>query len=212
MARPRHAGRARPQRTALLLVRHGESEDNVVGRLSGGRDVPLSATGRRQARRLAAFLAATFPVEAIYASPLRRAMETARRIGREIGLEPIASDGLSERRLGRLEGRMVSAYPPGEISAAIRRAGGETATAFCARVRRAMRQITRRHRGKTVVVVTHGGTLAAFLATALRRDPARWKEFVTDNATLTVVSTGKGGTTLDQFNARAPERPRAGAQ
>ncbi len=193
--------------TTLLLVRHGESEDNVAGRLSGGRDVPLTATGRRQARRLAAHLATEFTIDAVYTSPLSRAMETARCIGREVGLEPIPLDGLREWALGRLEGCRSSASRSRAIATVVRQAGGETRAAFRTRVLHAMERIVGSHPGKTVAVVTHGGPLAAFLATTLQGNAGEWATFKMDNAALTIVTIDKTGVTLHRFNKCAPRRP-----
>ncbi|KKK94352.1 hypothetical protein LCGC14_2683730, partial [marine sediment metagenome] len=60
----------------LYCIRHGESTYNAEGRIQGQSDVPLSELGRRQGEAVAAALRAE-PVEAIYSSPLRRAMQTA---------------------------------------------------------------------------------------------------------------------------------------
>lgn len=181
----------------------------MTGRLSGGRDVPLTAAGRQQARRLAARVAAEFTIDAIYASPLSRSMETARCIGRRVGLEPIPYDALRERGLGRLEGMMASVYPPRQMATAISRAGGETTAAFRARTLRALRQIVAAHPGRTVAVVSHGGPLAISLAAILYDNTARWAEFVMNNGTVTVVSVDRTGATLHQFNALAPSKPTA---
>ncbi|KAK4033710.1 histidine phosphatase superfamily [Parachaetomium inaequale] len=64
----------------LFLVRHGETVDNVAGIYAGTRDSPLTAHGVLQARRLGAHLAAIGPVKHIFASDLRRAVETARAV------------------------------------------------------------------------------------------------------------------------------------
>ena len=69
----------------LLLVRHGESEWNAIGRLQGQADPPLSKLGRRQAAHVAARLVDE-GVEAIVASDLERAYDTADAFAGSVGL------------------------------------------------------------------------------------------------------------------------------
>jgi broad specificity phosphatase PhoE len=64
--------------TTFLIVRHGETDWNVAGRLQGWRDSPLTANGRAQAAAVAARLAGE-PIDALVASDLGRTRETAAR-------------------------------------------------------------------------------------------------------------------------------------
>src|SRR5690606_6630523 len=66
---------ARPVMTLFYLVRHGETDWNLERRVQGSSDIPLNETGRRQAARTARLLARR-SWDAIYSSPLSRAMET----------------------------------------------------------------------------------------------------------------------------------------
>jgi broad specificity phosphatase PhoE len=63
--------------TRLILIRHGETDDNVGQRVAGWRDSALTERGRIQTELVAAFVADHYRPVAIYASPLRRASETA---------------------------------------------------------------------------------------------------------------------------------------
>jgi probable phosphoglycerate mutase len=88
--------------TRVLLVRHGQSEWNAVGRWQGQQDPPLSDLGRRQARAAAATLGA---IDAVFASDLQRASETAAIIATDLGVLPIVVDpDLRERCAGEWEG------------------------------------------------------------------------------------------------------------
>ena len=90
--------------TRIIAIRHGETAWNVDTRIQGQLDIPLSANGRWQAERLAVALRGE-PIEAIYASDLARAWETAQYVGQSQGLEVIAEIGLRERGFGDFEGK-----------------------------------------------------------------------------------------------------------
>ena len=85
--------------TTLLLVRHGETDWNADGRLQGHTDRPLSDFGRRQARQLADELEGE-QFDAIYASDLARARETAEIVGARLGLPVVLDPDLREKDWG----------------------------------------------------------------------------------------------------------------
>lgn len=88
--------------TRVLLVRHGQSEWNAVGRWQGQADPPLTEVGRRQARAASRSIGA---VDAVFASDLQRASETAMVIAGELGVGPVVLDaGLRERDAGEWSG------------------------------------------------------------------------------------------------------------
>jgi alpha-ribazole phosphatase/probable phosphoglycerate mutase len=149
----------------LLLARHGETDWNRDRRIQGHADIPLNVEGRRQAARLAERLA-TWEIDAIHASDLSRAAETARIVGDALRLAPLLSADWRELGLGALEGERRDAEV---IAAAARSAapladGAETFAELHARVARAFERLARDHAGRTVLVVSHGGTLKALIA------------------------------------------------
>ena len=87
----------------LFLVRHGETESNRLGLALGRNDVPLNERGALQAEQLAAALRRE-PLAAVYASPLRRALETARPVAGAHGLEVTVEERLIEMDIGELDG------------------------------------------------------------------------------------------------------------
>jgi hypothetical protein len=93
----------------LLLVRHGETEGNVSRRLQGADD-PLTERGRRQAEEIAAHLSGRDDVVALYASPYRRAFDTARAIGERFGVEPEPRPALAELDVGEAAGYRFEAW------------------------------------------------------------------------------------------------------
>jgi broad specificity phosphatase PhoE len=137
--------------TTLLLVRHGETDWNAEGRLQGHTDRPLNDFGRRQAAALAERLADD-GVDAVYASDLARARETAEILADRLGLPVVTDPDLRERNWGNWEGLTGSERDRVEYAGEEREAHGE-------RVIRAVRRIAEQHPGERIVIVTHGGSL-----------------------------------------------------
>jgi 2,3-bisphosphoglycerate-dependent phosphoglycerate mutase len=137
--------------TTLLLVRHGETDWNAEGRLQGHTDRPLNAHGRKQAKDLAERLAGE-GADAIYASDLSRAKETAEILGARLGLPVVIDADLREKNWGNWEGLTGDERIHVEFQ-------GESTKDHRGRVLRAVERIAERHPGQRVVVVTHGGSL-----------------------------------------------------
>lgn len=100
--------------TALILIRHGETDWNRERRIQGSTDIPLNDTGRAQARATAALLRDRLPAAitpAIVSSDLARARETAEIIAAELGLPaPRTYPGLRERSYGEAEGLGIDEF------------------------------------------------------------------------------------------------------
>jgi probable phosphoglycerate mutase len=159
--------------TRLLLVRHGESEWNAVGRWQGWADPPLSELGERQA---AAASRAVGAVDAIVASDLQRASRTAEIIAGELGVGPVVVDGaLRERDAGQWTGLTrveIEAEWPGFLASGERPDGYEEDDALLARVLPAL--LALEAAGEAALVVTHGGVIGAvdrLLGETHRRTP-----------------------------------------
>lgn len=150
----------------LYLVRHGATAANRDGRYIGWDEHPLCAEGKAQAEQVAAYLSGLRPT-ALVSSDLGRCVETAERIARATGLEPVMDSRLRELNFGRFSGltfaEIARAWPD-ELKAWLddpERAappGGESMAAFRRRVLAAIPQ------GDGAVVVTHGGVIRAVVA------------------------------------------------
>lgn len=161
--------------TRFVLVRHAEPEHAIRGRVYGALDVPLSSDGRCRSDALAAALE-LMPLVAVYSSPLRRAVETARPIAVAHGLRPIADERLRELELGELEGRSyaeIEADEPGlfrswmEKPTRVRFPGGESFHDLRARVLAATHEMRVRHAGSAIAIVAHAGVTRTILMAAL---------------------------------------------
>jgi broad specificity phosphatase PhoE len=168
----------------LLLVRHGETEGNRKRVLQGTGD-PLTERGRRQAQELAAHLSGRDDVAALYASPHRRALETARAIGDALGLEPEPRPALGEMDVGRAAGYRFEAWAEAFPDEAERFRlegvdyswpGGESGRDLSARTEKEIDRVLEAHgRGAgAVVLVSHGGALAWIIAQLLGKPDGEW--------------------------------------
>jgi probable phosphoglycerate mutase len=156
--------------TTFLLVRHGNT-DAVGSRLMGWkRGCHLNKEGREQARRLAQSLS-WLAIEAIYTSPLERAVETAEIIGAERGITPCAREDLGELRFGQWEGRTFDELNQDSewdrfntTRSMIRAPGGELMIEAQTRIVNEVENLRRQHDGENVVVVSHADLLRVLIA------------------------------------------------
>ncbi|MGI9490315.1 MAG: histidine phosphatase family protein [Geminicoccaceae bacterium] len=96
------------EKRALYLIRHGQTEWNLEGRLQGGKDSPLTVLGRQQANGVAISLKVR-PPSLILASPLGRARKTAEIIAKALDISIEKDDRLGELRFGAAEGLTLKA-------------------------------------------------------------------------------------------------------
>ena len=149
--------------TTICLIRHGVTDWNCDGRNQGHTDIPLNNEGRMQAAAMAPAVAAEH-WDAVYASPLCRAYQTAQAITVLTG-HPIVTDSrLMEREMGLAEGtthmeRCVRW--PGVSWKDLE--GVESNEALANRAQAVLQEIARRHVGQRVICVAHGGLISAFL-------------------------------------------------
>jgi len=153
--------------TRIIAVRHGETAWNADSRMQGQIDIALNATGRWQAQRLARALAEE-PLDAIYASDLSRAFDTARAVAALTGHAVVADTGLRERAFGHFEGETYTGIETRWPEQGARwRArdvefapdGGESLREFHARSVDAAARLAAAHAGGTILLVAHGGVL-----------------------------------------------------
>ncbi|MER2033738.1 MULTISPECIES: histidine phosphatase family protein [Exiguobacterium] len=151
--------------TEICLVRHGQTDWNLNERIQGREDIPLNATGRRQAELSAAYLS-NEEWDVLLASPLSRAVETAEIIGRAVGLTITATDErLVEREFGAASGEPVAAiYEAVQANDTTLVPGLETEQAIQDRVFEALQEVTRMYEGKRILIVCHSHTIKAALS------------------------------------------------
>jgi probable phosphoglycerate mutase len=196
----------------LYLIRHGQSASNQAreeGRL-GEFDPPLTTIGEEQAERVGARMAA-YGVDAVYASPLQRALNTAAPIARRTGHTVRIIEDLQEINEPTKAG---SIDPNFNRETADHRAikarfeleptwdnlpGGEASAHFRTRIDGAIRQIVEECPGKKVAIACHGGVIQTYVAMVLGLDKNDFP-FYAFNASITSVRAWQDKRALWRLN------------
>lgn len=193
--------------TTVLLIRHGQTDWNIAGRWQGHIDIPLNETGVHQSKLLAKRLA-TWPIEAIYTSDLKRAIQTADQIGIELGIRPIKDRAFRERNGGSFQGltgqELKNNY--GEEWRRVRQDGwappnGESNKEVSTRMVSAFQKVVQSHLGSTIAIVSHGGALKLLISHILglpAGQPAPIR--IGENTGLSIIETNQQSSTLTLLN------------
>ena len=192
----------------MVLVRHGETVWNREERIQGNNHGSLTRHGRRQAAALARTLRIMCPV-VVYASPVRRAWETAEMIAASCGLAPVPVGALMEVDAGELDGlkpeEMKERYPEfaerwcQDATTAVM-PGGESLAQMQARVWPAVMEILERHRGETLVLVSHCLAIKSLLCHVLGIPLNSFGHFQLCVGAFSIVEFKSGGAVLTRHN------------
>lgn len=160
-------------KTHVILVRHGETTANHEQRWYGALDAPLTRRGKQQVKATGErfrIRQQDAPVDIIYVSPLPRARSTAAAIADALGIDPIVEDGLREFSIGDWEGRTFRDLLDNEQlwqrwaqDPTFAPPNGESPVIFGKRALETVQQLTARHPGRRIVIVTHGGVISCLL-------------------------------------------------
>ena len=150
--------------TTLLLVRHGQSRANLEKCFAGHTDAPLTETGLEQARLTAQYIKEHYNISKVYASDLKRAFETGKRISEAFGVEIIPNTNLREIYAGRWEGMafddIVATYSD-DYNLWLTDIGnskcteGESPQELAERFLKELTSIAKENDGKTIAIATH---------------------------------------------------------
>ncbi len=210
--------RPSPPATLLLLVRHGQTP--TTGRVLPGRapGLHLTPTGTDQAAAAAARIAELPGVEAVYASPLERARETAAPIARAVGRRVRVHSGLNECDFGEWTGAPLARLRRRRDWSLVqnrpsdfRFPRGESFRAMQVRIASAARDLVERHGRGVVVAVSHADPIKALAADALGLHLDMFQRIVVSPCSITAIlylETGPVVLTMnstgDDLSALAP--------
>jgi len=179
----------------VLLVRHGMTPTTGIKLHGRAPGLHLSDAGRRQAEAAARRIGALRHVGAVYASPIDRARETAVPIAQALGLALRIERDLVEIDVGewtglslaqarrRKEWEIVQSHPSG-----FRFPGGESFMEAQTRMTAAVARLVERHRGGTIVAVSHADPIKLFAAHALGTPLDLFQRIVIATGSITVIA------------------------
>ncbi|WP_226038351.1 histidine phosphatase family protein [Aquibacillus saliphilus] len=146
----------------ICLVRHGETDWNYLGKIQGKTDIPLNATGKRQAEECREYVN-SLDWDFFISSPLLRAKQTAEILNKDLKLPIIEMEEFKERSFGEAEGltieERVARYPDGDYP------GQEEREDLKNRVMNGIEIINKRYPDKKVLLVAHGAVIGTILST-----------------------------------------------
>lgn len=192
----------------LILIRHGETDWNRIGRCQGVADIVLNENGKRQAREVAHSLK-DHDISAVYSSDLIRAHETARHIADHHGLTVRLEPGLQEMNQGDLEGL---SFPDirdqyaevlkqwRESPETLRLPSGESLVEVQNRAWEVFEKVHDAHIGETVVAVSHNLTIITLLCKISGVGLKGFRDFHIEATSKNIVISENGGLRIDVVN------------
>ncbi|MBQ6447400.1 MAG: alpha-ribazole phosphatase [Bacillus sp. (in: Bacteria)] len=180
----------------FYLIRHGQTEWNVDGKIQGSTDIELNTEGLIQAAQLSEKIQnLNYPFSKIYSSPQQRAVQTAEILSRETAIDYEVKDGLEEINLGEWEGlswREVQDTYPQEFDQWLKNRKytkppkGESYQEMIDRVLSALNKILR-ETNEDAVIVTHSAVIMCLQCYLTNTPFEEMTKFKTENSSITEI-------------------------
>lgn len=205
-----------PQPTTVLLVRHGATP--TTGKVLPGRapGLHLGDLGRAQAEVVADRIGTISAVEAVYASPLERARETAAPIAKACGLRVRREAGLNECDFGDWTGRQIATLARRKDWKTVQRTpsmftfpGGESFAGMQLRLTEAIARLCAKHPGGTIVAVSHADPIKAVAAAALGTPLDLFQRIIVSPCSITAVRYAHTGPVVLTVNSTGADLARS---
>ena len=194
----------------IILARHGETDWNLEKRFQGKSDIPLNSTGHDQAQSLALALQYE-PITAIYSSPLKRALETAKHIQRfHSSIHLTEEPGFMEMDLGEFEGLALEkwkehyydfrkrwidkpaslAMPSGESLLDVQQRAVDSLSRICALLKP----------GSTLLICSHNFVIVSILCFAAGKTLNQFRDFRQNTASLNILTKQDSNFLVEKVN------------
>lgn len=201
----------------LVLVRHGETDWNKLGRFQGQNEICLNALGMAQAAETARAVVAEYKHSAVYTSPLRRTMQVAEQISQTGGKPIVGVQGFQELNLGDLEGvtgEEIRANWPGVLAtwrddpAGVSMPNGESLVELQERAWNALMELEEAHPEEdNLIIVSHNFAIRALICKALGLSLANFHRTTLSLGSISVVESDQHGRRLLSYNSTSHLSP-----
>ena len=186
--------------TRIYLVRHGTTDWNREEIFRGRAECKLNETGKAEAKALALYFAEV-PIEAVYSSPLSRALETARPTAESKGRQVISDPAFTDLDFGAWQGLPLKAaqekFPdlyrlwreqPGTVSFP----GGENLAQVRSRTWEGLNRLAEENRKRTILIVTHRVVTKVLICAALGLDDSHFWQVKQDSTAINCLEYSRG--------------------
>ena len=201
--------------TSIYLVRHGQTAWNREEIFRGRTDVPLDETGLKQAELAGEYLKEV-EIDAIYSSPLSRALETAEKIARFHNLKVQPFEGIVDMSFGNWEGHAHQEIKKNDSETyrrwreephLVRLPGGESLDDVRVRSMAALEEVTRKHPGKALVLVSHRVVNKVLICGILGLDNSHFWQIRQDPTAINLIQYRNGKYILSLMNETCHLKP-----
>ena len=168
----------------IYFLRHGETTASRTGGCCGELDPELTSVGTQMAKAFAAAYS-SLPWNAVFVSPMKRTIATAKPLCDAVGIEMQLRDSLKEIKYGQWEGKLVKEVRQDYLEDYINwltepawnpPTGGETATQVASRASQTITEIQQKYASGNVLVVSHKATIRIILSSLLGIDLGRYRD------------------------------------
>lgn len=201
--------------TFVYLVRHGQTAWNKEEIFRGRADVPLNERGLKEAELAAEYFRGK-KVDAIYASPISRAIQTAEKIASVLGLKVVPHSGITDMSFGDWEGRPIKEVEKSdpdrfrlwqEEPHFLKVPGGETLEEVRTRAMAALEEVIPSHAQGTVILVSHRVITKVLICAILGLDNSHFWQIDQDTTAINLIRYKNGKYALSLMNETCHLKP-----
>jgi broad specificity phosphatase PhoE len=201
--------------TSIYLVRHGQTAWNKEEIFRGRTDVPLDETGLKQAELAGEYLKEV-EIDAIYSSPLSRALETAEKIARFHNLKVQPLEGIIDMSFGNWEGHAHQEIKKNDSETyrrwreephLVRLPGGESLDDVRVRSMAALEEVIRKHPGKALILISHRVVNKVIICGILGLDNSHFWQISQDPTAINLIQYRNGKYILSLMNETCHLKP-----